>query len=75
VTADEADKELGRFARVVARWLLIEIAIATPVERDEQVHALDECWLCGSELRTYERPKRICNVCLRAHQWKAKLAA
>jgi transcription initiation factor IIE alpha subunit len=71
----ERNQEFGRFARIVARWLLIEIAIATPVERDEQVHALGACWLCGSELRAHERSERICDVCLRVNQTRVKQAA
>lgn len=75
MSADERDQELGRFARIVARRLLVEIAIATPVERDDKVHVLEACWLCGSELRTYERPERICSVCLRANQTRPGRAA
>lgn len=62
------------FARIVARLLLIEIAIATSIEGGELAEALEACWLCGSELRAHERPERICDVCLRANQSWPKAA-
>jgi hypothetical protein len=60
--------EVERFARTLARALLIEITLATPISPDEVEHALGACWRCGTELRAHERPERICDVCLRANQ-------
>lgn len=37
----------------------------TPKKR--QVNELKLCRLCGVELKTYEIPEEICDVCLRAH--------
>jgi hypothetical protein len=58
---------VARSQLIAASSLLIEIGIAAPVERDG-------CRLCGSALRVYERPERICDGCLRANQTSLKAA-
>jgi hypothetical protein len=62
------------FARVLARQLLVELTVAAPPEPDELVDALGLCWLCRAELQARERPERICDACLRAHQTRPRAA-
>lgn len=60
--------EPQRFARLMARWLLVELAITNVVDPGELDLALERCWLCRRELEAHEQPERICDRCLRAHQ-------
>jgi hypothetical protein len=62
------------FARILARQLLIELAVAAPPEPGELVDALGVCWLCRAELQAHERPERICDACLRTHQMRPRAA-
>jgi hypothetical protein len=70
----QPELELERFAKTLARALVIELAIATPIKPAEIEDALGACRRCGSELRAHERPERICDACLRAHQTRPRAA-
>jgi hypothetical protein len=65
-----APPQLERFARILARALLIELSLAAPIKPDEVEHALGVCWRCGTELRAHERPEHACDDCLRLLQWR-----
>jgi hypothetical protein len=69
-----AHKLVERFARDLARSLLLELALAAPITSAEAVDALRTCRICARELRAHERPERTCDSCLRAYQTRPRAA-
>ena len=56
----------GFTLRVSDVGIELRIASAPPTR-----FVVPQCLLCGRDLELFEQPERICNACLRTHQWAA----